>query len=63
MKIFSTLVASLASALGMNAVTLAAPSSHLPCSPSRQKSRGHGLGLSGNKHAKSSFKQNKRRGL
>lgn len=27
------------------------------------RSRGKGLGLPGNKHAKSSFKQNKRRGL
>ena len=27
------------------------------------KSRGHGEGLGRNKHAKSSFKQNKRRGL
>ena len=27
------------------------------------ESRGHGEGCSGNKHAKSSFKQNKRRGL
>ena len=27
------------------------------------RSRGHGEGLPGNKHAKSSFKQNKRRGL
>lgn len=27
------------------------------------RSRGHGEGCRGNKHAKSSFKQNKRRGL
>jgi len=27
------------------------------------KSRGHGEGCRGNKHAKSNFKQNKRRGL
>ena len=27
------------------------------------KSRGHGEGLSRNKHARSSFKQNKRRGM
>lgn len=55
MKSFSVIAAALAAALGMNVST-----SLLPSDPHKLRK---GTGGGGNKFAKSSFKQNKRRGL
>ena len=44
-------------------IAAAAGNSAILSSLGDYKSRGHGEGLRGNKHAKSSFKQNKRKGL
>lgn len=58
----ATIAALIASALNLPHSAVVSPLSS-PYSVGRRKSRGHGEGCAGNKHAKSSFKQNKRRGL
>ena len=60
------LLSLVASALGMSAATVNLDTQTTALQPALypiRKSRGHGEGLPGNKHARSSFKQNKRRGL